>query len=77
MDETLKRLIEIENNARNKLDNCTSEYETEYDINLDILEATKVLIENYIRYKKAEEKLTECIDKQVKYYDAINNINLN
>lgn len=77
MDEILRKLIEIENNAKNKLDNCTSEYETEYDINLDIIEATKLVLQNYIRYKKTEEKLIESIDKQRKYYDAINNINLN
>ena len=73
MDETLKRLIENENNAKSKLEFSVTEIE--YDMNMDIIESAKILVENYIKYKKAEEKYNKSIDKQRKYYEAINSIN--
>ena len=75
MDEVLRKLIEVEKNAKKHQVYCNTNIE--YNMDVEIIEASKEVFESYIRYKKAAETLGEKLDKQNKYYKIINAININ
>lgn len=74
MDDKLKELLENERYAKFK--QALYYTDIEYDMNLNIVEAAKVAIENYIKYKKSEEKYNKSVELQKKYYNTINNTNI-
>lgn len=70
MDEILKKLIENEKNAREKLERCTTD--TEFNLQLNILNNATNTLNSYISYKKAEEGYNKAYNKTEKYYNIIN-----
>jgi len=69
MDEKLRELINNQNEANVKLD--YADHDFLIDLSMETLNAAKDVTSTYIKYKKAEEKYNNAIDKRNRYLKAI------
>ena len=72
MDQILANLIENENEAEGRLDYCSTEFERE--LNLDLLEKARKLINAYINYKKLEAEYITAFDCRNNIYHAMSQV---